>query len=40
LVVKHGVSVAALLGGGYTRDTNDTVAIRVNTCLSVVERFG
>jgi len=37
---KHGVPVAALLGGGYARNTNDTVTIHVNTCLSVVERFG
>ncbi len=37
---KHGVPVAALLGGGYALDTNDTVTIHVNTCLSAVEHFG
>lgn len=37
---KHGVPVAALLGGGYARDTNDTVTIHVNTCLAAVECFG
>ncbi len=37
---KHGVPVAALLGGGYARNTNDTVTIHVNTCLSAVECFG
>lgn len=36
---KHGVPVAALLGGGYAEDTNDTVTIHVNTCLSAVECF-
>lgn len=37
---KRGVPVAALLGGGYARDTNDTVTIHVNTCLAAKERFG
>lgn len=37
---KHGIPVAALLGGGYAIDTNDTVAIHVNTCVSAVECFG
>lgn len=36
---KHGIPVAALLGGGYARDTNDTVAIHANTCLAAVECF-
>lgn len=36
---KHGVPVAALLGGGYARDTNDTVTIHVNTCLAAMECF-
>jgi acetoin utilization deacetylase AcuC-like enzyme len=37
---KRGVPVAALLGGGYARDTNDTVTIHVNTCLAAMECFG
>ena len=37
---KHGAPVAALLGGGYARDTNDTVTIHVNTCLAAMECFG
>jgi acetoin utilization deacetylase AcuC-like enzyme len=37
---KHGVPVAAVLGGGYAMNTNDTVTIHVNTCLSAVEHFG
>ena len=37
---KHGVPVAALLGGGYAMDTNDTTTIHVNTCLAAVECFG
>ena len=37
---KRGVPVAAVLGGGYARDTNDTVTIHVNTCLAAVECFG
>lgn len=37
---KHGVPVAALLGGGYARDTSDTVTIHVNTCLAAIECFG
>ncbi len=37
---KHAVPVTALLGGGYAIDTNDTVTIHVNTCLSAVECFG
>lgn len=36
---KHGVPVAALLGGGYAINTDETVAIHVNTCLSAVECF-
>lgn len=36
---KRGVPVAALLGGGYARDTNDTVTIHVNTGLAAVECF-
>lgn len=36
---KHGVPVAAVLGGGYAVDTNDTVTIHVNTCLSAVKCF-
>ena len=37
---KHGIPVAALLGGGYAMKTNDTVTIHVNTCLAAVEYFG
>ncbi len=37
---KRGVPVAAVLGGGYAADTNDTVTIHVNTCLTAVECFG
>lgn len=37
---QHGVPVAALLGGGYAINTNDTVTIHVNTCLTAVEYFG
>ena len=37
---KRGIPVAALLGGGYATDTNDTVTIHVNTCLAAVECFG
>ena len=37
---KHGVPVAALLGGGYARNTDDTVTIHVNTCLAAMECFG
>lgn len=37
---KYGVPVAALLGGGYAINTNDTVTIHVNTCLAAVECFG
>lgn len=37
---KSGVPVAALLGGGYAVDTNDTVTIHVNTCLAALECFG
>jgi len=37
---KHGIPVAALLGGGYAMNTNDTVTIHVNTCLAAVEYFG
>ncbi len=37
---KHRVPVAAVLGGGYALDTNDTVTIHANTCLSAVECFG
>lgn len=37
---KRGVPVAALLGGGYAWDTNDTVTIHVNTCMAAVECFG
>jgi len=37
---KHGIPVAALLGGGYAINTSDTVTIHVNTCLSAVECFG
>ncbi len=37
---RYGVPVAALLGGGYAVNTDDTVAIHVNTCLSAVECFG
>lgn len=36
---SHGIPVAALLGGGYAVDTNDTVTIHVNTCLAAVECF-
>jgi acetoin utilization deacetylase AcuC-like enzyme len=36
----HGVPVAVLLGGGYAINTDDTVIIHVNTCLSAVECFG
>lgn len=37
---RHGVPVAALLGGGYAVDTNDTVTIHVNTCLAALGCFG
>lgn len=37
---KHGVPVAALLGGGYAVNTEDTVTIHVNTCLGAIECFG
>lgn len=37
---RHGIPVAALLGGGYAWDTNDTVTIHVNTCLAAVELCG
>lgn len=37
---KRGVPVAAVLGGGYAWDTNDTVTIHVNTCIAAVECFG
>jgi len=37
---KHGVAVAALLGGGYAADTSDTITIHVNTCLAAMEQFG
>lgn len=37
---KHGIPVAACLGGGYAVNTNDTVAIHVNTCLAAVKCFG
>ena len=36
---KRGVSVVAVLGGGYALDTNDTVTIHVNTCIAAVEIF-
>ncbi|MBI4490817.1 MAG: histone deacetylase [Deltaproteobacteria bacterium] len=36
---KHGVPVAAVLGGGYAMDTNDTVTIHVNTCLAACDIF-
>ncbi|MFQ5799125.1 MAG: histone deacetylase [Bacteroidota bacterium] len=34
---NHGLPVAALLGGGYATDTNETVTIHVNTCLAAVD---
>jgi len=37
---KRGVPVAALLGGGYAKDTSDTVTIHLNTCLAAIECFG
>jgi acetoin utilization deacetylase AcuC-like enzyme len=37
---RRGVAIAACLGGGYARSTDDTVTIHVNTCLSAVECFG
>ena len=37
---KQGVPVAALLGGGYAVNTNDTVTIHVNTCLAALDCFG
>lgn len=37
---RRGVPVAAVLGGGYALDTNDTVAIHVNTCFAAVKYFG
>ena len=37
---KRGVPVAALLGGGYAVNTNDTVTIHLNTCLAAIECFG
>ena len=36
---KRGVPMAALLGGGYAINTNDTVTIHVNTCLTAIECF-
>lgn len=36
---KRGVPVAALLGGGYAKNIDDTVTIHVNTCLAAVECF-
>jgi len=36
---KRGVPIAAVLGGGYATNTDDTVAIHVNTCLAAVEIF-
>ena len=36
---KHEIPVAALLGGGYARETRDTVTIHVNTCLTARESF-
>ena len=37
---KHGLPVATLLGGGYAKDTDDTVTIHVNTCLAAVRHYG
>lgn len=37
---KRDVAIAALLGGGYAINTNDTVIIHVNTCLAAVHCFG
>lgn len=37
---KRGVPIAAVLGGGYAVNTNDTVTIHVNTCVAAVEVFG
>lgn len=37
---KHGIPTAALLGGGYAGNTNDTVTIHVNTCLAAIGCFG
>jgi acetoin utilization deacetylase AcuC-like enzyme len=34
---KRSVPVAAVLGGGYAANTNDTITIHVNTCLAAVE---
>jgi len=36
---KHGIPVTALLGGGYARETIDTVTIHVNTCLTARNCF-
>lgn len=36
---KRGVPVAALLGGGYARNTDDTVTIHMNTCLAACDIF-
>ena len=37
---RRGVPVAALLGGGYAVNIDDTVTIHVNTCLAALECFG
>ena len=36
---RSSVPVAALLGGGYARDTNDTATIHVNTCWVAARCF-
>lgn len=37
---NRAVPVAALLGGGYALDTDDTVTIHVNTCLAAIDCYG
>ena len=37
---KHGIPVAAVLGGGYAVNTADTVTIHMNTCLAAAECLG
>jgi acetoin utilization deacetylase AcuC-like enzyme len=36
---ERDIPVAALLGGGYAMNTEDTVTIHLNTCLAAIGRF-
>jgi acetoin utilization deacetylase AcuC-like enzyme len=36
---SYSIPVAAVLGGGYALNTNDTVTIHVNTCLAALDCF-